>query len=143
MVLLSLQEASADAETSSEAPLLERVASLRQSIADEQAAALNVAMHMLHPPDRSKALSREQLRSVTSLPTCAHGLLAAASEPPWIVGSRLNAAAIWPSARQQKCAGPCAYTGHAVGGSAAHAPGAGRGLAQRFTLAFPQGTELQ
>ena len=78
MVLINLAPSSPDDEPEP-APLQQRVALLRKSIAEEQTAALNAAVSSLQPPDRGpKALSREQLRSVTSLPNCAHGLLGAA-----------------------------------------------------------------
>ena len=62
MVLLDLHPAEPEPE---EAPLEERVEALRQSIYDEQAAALEVAVNVLKPPDRvrTRALSKEQLRS--------------------------------------------------------------------------------
>ena len=66
----------------------QRVAGLRREIAEEQAAALAVAVQALHPPERSQNMSREALRAVTVLPRCGHGILSAPSQPRRISSAR-------------------------------------------------------
>ena len=59
----------------------QRVYALRQAIAEERAEALDAAIRVLHAQNRPQTLTPAAFRSVTSLPECAHGLLASASEP--------------------------------------------------------------